>query len=42
MATTTDAVTRQSRAGYKRFCLFFGLSTVAVVIALALMGLFLL
>ena len=42
MATDFDAVTRQSRAGYKRFCLFFGLSTGFVIIALALMGLFLL
>jgi hypothetical protein len=37
-----DTVTQQSQAGYKAFCKFFTLSTVAVIVALALMGLFLL
>jgi len=42
MAADTETVTRQSRAGYKGFCWFFGLSTVSIVIALLLMALFLL
>lgn len=37
-----DTVTQQSRAGYKGFCRFFTLSTVAVFVSLALMGIFLL
>jgi|APSaa5957512535_1039671.scaffolds.fasta_scaffold607676_2 hypothetical protein len=40
--STNDAVTQQAQAGYKVFCKFFGLSTVAVFVALGLMGLFLL
>ena len=40
--SSNDAVTQQSQAGYKVFCKFFGLSTVAVIVALGLMGLFLL
>jgi hypothetical protein len=42
MAADTEAVTRQSRSGYKRFCRFFGLSTAFIVVALLLMALFLL
>jgi hypothetical protein len=42
MAADTNAVTRQSQSGYKGFCLFFGLSTAAIVVALLLMALFLL
>ena len=40
--STNDAVTRQSQDGYNTFCKFFGLSTVAVFVALGLMGIFLL
>lgn len=37
-----DAVTQQTQAGYKVFCKLFTLSTIAVIVALGLMGLFLL
>ena len=37
-----DAVTQQTQAGYKAFCKFFTLSTVAVFVALGLMAIFLL
>jgi hypothetical protein len=42
MAADSEAVTRQSQTGYKRFCRLVGLSTLGVVAALGLMGLFLL
>lgn len=37
-----DAVTEQAQAGYRVFCKYFTLSTIAVFVALGLMGLFLL
>ena len=41
MAADTETVTRQSRQGYKGFCRLIGISTLAVVVALGLMALFL-
>ena len=41
MAADTEAVTRQSRDGYRTFCRVLGYSTAAVLIVLAGMGLFL-
>lgn len=37
-----DAVTQQAQAGYKVFCKYFTLSTLAVIASLGLMGIFLL
>ncbi len=37
-----DDVTQQSQTFYKTFCRFFTVSTVAVFVALGLMGIFLL
>ena len=42
MATDADAVTQQSQAVYKSFCRFFTLSTIAVLVLLGLMAIFLL
>ena len=42
MATDTNAVTEQSKEGYKHFCIFFTTSTVVVLAIVALMGIFLL
>ena len=40
--SVNDAVNQQTQAGYKAFCKFFTLSTVAIFVALGLMALFLL
>ena len=42
MATNADAVTQQSKAAYKTFCILIAMATVAVLAVLGLMGLFLL
>ncbi len=42
MATDTDAVTQQSQAGYKSFCRIISTATVAVLVLLVLMAIFLL
>jgi len=42
MATVTEEVTEQSKAVYKSFCVFFTLSTIAVLVLLGLMAIFLL
>lgn len=42
MAADTETVTRQSQEGYKRFCWLVGGSTLATVLVLGLMALFLL
>lgn len=41
MAADTETVIRQSRESYRRFCRLLGTSTVAILVVLALMGLFL-
>ena len=40
--SVNDDVTRQAQSGFSAFCKFFTLSTIAVFVALGLMGLFLL
>jgi hypothetical protein len=42
MAANIDDITRTTQQGWDNFCKFFGLGTVAVVITLALMAIFLL
>ena len=42
MATDNDAIAETSKAGWNSFCWFLGLSTGVIVIALGLMGIFLL
>ncbi len=41
MATDANAVTQQSKAAYKSFCVFFTTATVAVLALLGLMAIFL-
>lgn len=41
MATDADTVTEQSRSVYKKFCVFFTAGTIAVLVLLALMAIFL-
>jgi len=42
MATDNDAIARHTQEGWNSFCKFLLLSTGAIVIALALMAIFLL
>ena len=42
MATNANAVTQQSKATYKSFCVCMTTSTVAVIVILGLMAIFLL
>jgi len=41
MASDADAVTKQSKEGYRTFCILFTSSTVGVLVLLALMAIFL-
>jgi hypothetical protein len=42
MATDNDAIALQSQAVYKSFCRFLTISTITVIVVLALMAKFLL
>ena len=41
MASEAEAVTKQSKEGYKTFCILFTTATVGVLLLLALMAIFL-
>jgi hypothetical protein len=42
MATKLDPSTERARAGWKGFSWFIGMASIAVIVVLALMGIFLL